>query len=130
LRNGDSINNVNKSTLALLLQRREKEFKNMLAVIKTGGKQYKVSPGQKIKIEKLEAPVGQEVVFDEVLLIEDDGKVEVGQPKLERAKVSGIVLKQDRDDKVVIFKYKSKKRYKVKRGHRQFYTEVEITSIK
>lgn len=130
MRNGDSINNVNKSTLALLLQRREKEFKNMLAVIKTGGKQYKVSPGQKIKIEKLEAPVGQEVVFDEVLLIEDDGKVEVGQPKLERAKVSGIVLKQDRDDKVVIFKYKSKKRYKVKRGHRQFYTEVEITSIK
>jgi large subunit ribosomal protein L21 len=101
----------------------------MLAVIKTGGKQYKVSPGQKIKIEKIETPVGQEVVFDEVLLIENDGKVEVGQPKLERAKVSGVVLKQDRDDKVVIFKYKSKKRYKVKRGHRQFYTEVEIKSI-
>ncbi|OIO47941.1 MAG: 50S ribosomal protein L21 [Parcubacteria group bacterium CG1_02_40_82] len=99
------------------------------AVIKTGGKQYKVAPGQKIKIEKLDAPEGKSVVFNEVLLVDDDKKVEIGQPVLKDAKVEGKVLKQDRADKVIILKYKAKKRYQVKRGHRQPFSLVEITKI-
>ena len=102
----------------------------MLAIIKTGGKQYKVSPGQKIKIEKLEISEGQEVIFDNVLLAEKDEKVEIGQPIVKTAKVVGKVLKQGKGDKVIVFKYKSKKRYKVKRGHRQLFTEVEIIDIR
>lgn len=101
----------------------------MLAVIKTGGKQYKVSPGQKIKIEKINTPEGQEVVFDNVLLVEKSNKVEIGQPVVKDAKVVGKVLKQGKGDKVIVFKYKPKKRHKVKRGHRQMFTEVEIISI-
>ncbi|KKR02855.1 MAG: 50S ribosomal protein L21 [Parcubacteria group bacterium GW2011_GWF2_39_13b] len=104
--------------------------KSMLAVIKTGGKQYKVSPGQKIKIEKLEIPENQEVIFDNVLLVEKDGKVEIGTPVAKNVKVIGKVLKQGKGDKIIVFKYKSKKRYKVKRGHRQLFTEVEIVEIK
>lgn len=101
----------------------------MLAVIKTGGKQYKVSPGQKIKIEKLKEQEGNEVVFNEVLLVQDDKNLAIGTPLVEKAKVVGKVLKQDRYEKVVIFKYKPKKRYKVKKGHRQPYTEIEILKI-
>lgn len=99
------------------------------AVIKTGGKQYKVSPGQKIKIEKLDAPEGKSVVFNEVLLIDDGKELKIGQPIVKNAKVEGKVLKQDRADKVIIFKYKAKKRFKVKRGHRQPFSLVEITKI-
>lgn len=101
----------------------------MLAVIKTGGKQYKVAPGQKIKIEKLKEQEGNEVIFNEVLLIENDKNITIGTPLIEKAKVTGKVLKQDRHEKVIIFKYKPKKRYKVKKGHRQPYTEIEILKI-
>lgn len=101
----------------------------MLAVIKTGGKQYKIAPGQKIKIEKLKEQEGNEVVFNEVLLVQDDKNLTIGAPFIEKAKVIGKVLKQDRHEKVVIFKYKPKKRYKVKKGHRQPYTEIEILKI-
>ena len=100
-----------------------------LAVIKTGGKQYIVSPGQKIKIEKLEQEADSEVVFDEVLLLEKDEKIEIGTPLIKEAKVIGKILKQDKAKKVIIFKYKAKKRYKVKKGHRQPFTEVEIVEI-
>ncbi len=99
------------------------------AVIKTGGKQYLVFPGKKIKIEKVSVEEGKEIVFDNVLLLVEKEKVEIGKPLLENAKVVGKVLAQDRDDKVIVFKYKPKKRYKVKKGHRQPYTEVEITKI-
>lgn len=102
----------------------------MLAVIKTGGKQYSVEPGKKIKIEKLLAEEGKDVVFDQVLLVQDKDKVEIGNPLLEGAQVTGKVLKQDKTKKVVVFKFKAKKRQKTKRGHRQFFTEVEITDIK
>lgn len=101
----------------------------MIAVIKTGGKQYLVSPGQKIKIEKLDQEEGREVVFNEVLLLEKGRKLELGLPLVKGAKVKGKVISQGRGKKVVIFKYKAKKRYKVKKGHRQSYTEVEITKI-
>lgn len=102
----------------------------MLAVIKTGGKQYKVAPGQKIKIEKLNIQEGEAVTFNEVLLIGDDKTLDIGSPFIENAKVSGKVIKQGRGEKLVIFKFKPKKRYKVKKGHRQSFTEVEITDIK
>ena len=102
----------------------------MLAVIKTGGKQYIVTPKQKIKIEKLEGEEGKEIKFSEVLLLEKNKKIEIGHPFVKGAEVTGKVLKQGKAKKVIIFKYKSKKRYKVKKGHRQLYTEVEITKIK
>ncbi|HCM36929.1 MAG: 50S ribosomal protein L21 [Candidatus Wildermuthbacteria bacterium RIFCSPLOWO2_02_FULL_47_9c] len=100
-----------------------------IAVIKTGGKQYVVSPGKKIKIEKLAAEEGSNVEFPEVLLLENGKGVEVGAPLVKGAKVIGKVLKQGKGKKVVIFKYKPKKREKTKKGHRQSFTEVQITSI-
>ncbi len=102
----------------------------MLAIIKTGGKQYKVSKGDKIKIEKLDAKQGDEVVFDEVLLVEKDKKIEIGRPLIKNAQVKGKILKQGRAKKVEIVKHKAKKRYNLKKGHRQYYTEVEIVDIK
>ena len=102
----------------------------MLAVIKTGGKQYIVFPGQKIKIEKLEEKEGKEITFHEVLLLEKQRKLEIGTPFVKGVKVIGKVLKQGRGKKIIVFKYKAKKRYKKKMGHRQSYTEVEIIAIK
>ncbi|KKU39846.1 MAG: 50S ribosomal protein L21 [Candidatus Azambacteria bacterium GW2011_GWD2_46_48] len=93
------------------------------AVIKTGGKQYKVSPKDKIKIEKLDKPEGEEVVFDDVLLVSENGNVKIGNPLVEGAK-------QGKGEKLIVFKYKAKKRYKKKIGHRQRFTEAEITAIK
>lgn len=101
----------------------------MLAVIKTGGKQYLVSPGQKIKIEKLDKKEGSEVSFSDVLLVEKNKKVEIGTPKVQGAKVTGKIVSHGKGDKVIIFKYKAKKREQTKKGHRQPYTLVEITGI-
>lgn len=101
----------------------------MLAVIQTGGKQYLVSPGQRIKIEKLDKKEGAEVVFKQVLLLEKNKKLEIGNPFVSGAEVTGKVLKQGKAKKLIAFKYKAKKRYKVKKGHRQPFTEVEILKI-
>ncbi|HOF50422.1 MAG: 50S ribosomal protein L21 [Sulfurimonas sp.] len=98
----------------------------MLSVIETGGKQYVVSSGDKIKIEKLEAEPGQEVVFDKVLLQEKDGQVEVGRPYISGASVKAKVARQARDKKIIVFRYHSKTRYRKKKGHRQHFTEVVI----
>lgn len=100
-----------------------------LVVIKTGGKQYIVTPGQKIKVEKLDVKVGQEVVFDQVLLLEKQKKLEIGSPLVEGAKVFAKVISQGKGKKVIVFKYKSKTRYRKKRGHRQPFTEVEVLKI-
>ncbi len=97
----------------------------MKAVIKTGGKQYLVSKGDQIKIEKIDQEEGSEITFSDVLLMGD----KIGTPTVTGAKVQGKILKQDKYKKVIIFKYKPKKRYKVKKGHRQPYTLVEITKI-
>jgi len=102
----------------------------MLAVIKTGGKQYLVKPGDKIKIEKIDKNEGEQIVFSEVFLVENDKKVQIGAPIVSGAKVEAKILKQAKREKVIIFKYKSKKRYSRKIGHRQPYTEVEIIEIK
>lgn len=101
----------------------------MLAVIKTGGKQYLVSPGQKIKIEKIDKKEGSEITFGEVLLLEKNKKVEIGTPVVKGAKVVGKVLSHGKGEKLIVFKYKAKTRYKKKKGHRQSFTEVEIKSI-
>jgi large subunit ribosomal protein L21 len=101
----------------------------MLAIIKTGGKQYKVKVGDKIKIEKLEDAIGSTIVFPEVLFVGDEKEIKVGTPFLADAKVEGKILRTEQGDKVTGIKFKAKKRYKVKFGHRQIFTEVEITKI-
>lgn len=101
----------------------------MLAVIRTGGKQYLVKEGQKIKIEKIAGKEGDNVEFAEILLLADDKKIEIGKPIIKNAKVVGKILKQGRGKKIIIFKYKPKKRYQKKAGHRQYFTEVEIKEI-
>jgi len=102
----------------------------MLAVIKTGGKQYLVQPGDKIKIEKLDQKEGEGVTFSDVLLVEKDKKVEIGNPILQNSKVEDKMLSHGKGDKVIVFKYKAKKRESRKIGHRQPYTEIEILEIK
>jgi len=102
----------------------------MLAVIKTGGKQYVVQPGDKIKVEKLDQKEGEAISFSDVLLVGDDKKVEIGNPVVKSTKVQARVLSHGKGDKIIVFKYKSKKRYSRKIGHRQPYTEIEIIEIK
>ena len=101
----------------------------MIAIIRTGGKQYIVKPGDKLKVEKLLKEVGEEFSFTDVLLSEKDNKVEVGTP-LVKAEVMAKVLSHGKGDKVIIYKYKPKKRESRKVGHRQPYTEIEITGVK
>lgn len=101
----------------------------MLAVIKTGGKQYLVKPGDKIKIEKIAGKEGKEITFKEVLLLEKNRKVEIGTPLVKGVKVVGKILSQGKGKKVIIFKYKPKTRYKKKAGHKQPFTEAEIIKI-
>jgi len=103
--------------------------KSMIAIIKTGGKQYIVKPGDKLKIEKLDKKEGEEFSFSDVLLVEKGDKVEVGAP-LVKAEVTAKVLSHGKGDKIIVFKYKPKKRESRKIGHRQPYTEVEIIGIK
>ena len=101
----------------------------MLAIIKTGGKQYKIEQGDKIKVEKLTGEVGDKITFDEVLFVGDDKKVSVGTPTLDKSTVEGTILTQDRHKKIWGIKHKAKKRYKKKYGHRQAFTEIEITKV-
>lgn len=100
----------------------------MFAIIKTGGKQYKVSEGDVIKVEKIEAEAGDKIEFDQVLMVAGDD-VKVGSPVVEGAKVSAEVLDQKKDKRIVIFKFKAKKNYRKKKGHRQPYTLVKIEKI-
>lgn len=102
-----------------------------IAVIQTGGKQYKVKASQKLSIEKIEGNVGDKVAFDKVLLLgEEDGKdVKVGSPYLEGAKVEGKIVEQGKAKKVMVVKYKAKTRYLRTKGHRQSFTKVEIATI-
>lgn len=100
------------------------------AVIETGGKQYKVSAGDKIKIEKISAEPDGKFIFDKVLLWAGGGEsVKIGVPYIKDAQVEARVLKQARERKKIVFKYHSKTRYRKKKGHRQHYTEVEIVKI-
>ena len=101
----------------------------MYAIIETGGKQYKVQNGDQLRVEKLEAEAGSTVVFDKVLAAGEGSDIKVGTPYLEGLTVEGTVVESGKGDKVIIFKYKAKKDYRKKQGHRQPYTLVEITAI-
>lgn len=101
----------------------------MYAIIKTGGKQYKVAEGDTIYVEKLEAAVDDAVTFDRVLTVVTDGGVKVGKPLVDGAKVTGKVLQQGKEKKILVFKYKAKSNYRRRQGHRQPYTKVSIEKI-
>lgn len=101
----------------------------MYAVIKTGGKQYKVAPGEQLKIESLKAEAGDKVSFDEVLLISDGDSLTVGAPIIKGGKVNAEVVANGRGDKIRIIKHRRRKHYHKEQGHRQNFTEVKITDI-
>jgi large subunit ribosomal protein L21 len=99
------------------------------AVLVTGGKQYTAKVGQVLTVEKLDIPVGQEVQFDQVLLLRDDAGTTVGTPVVAGAQVTGMVVRHPRGPKIIVFKYKPKKRYRRKTGHRQSLTQVLVRAI-
>ncbi len=101
----------------------------MYAVIKTGGKQYRVAPGEKLKVEKLDGDVGSDVVLDQVLMVADGDNVTVGAPVVAGASVKATVVAHGRHDKVMIFKMRRRKHYRKTQGHRQDYTEIQIQQI-
>lgn len=101
----------------------------MYAVIETGGKQYRVQQGDVLFVEKIDAEAGANVSFDKVLLVSKDGKAVAGKPYVDGAKVDAVVLEQGKGKKIVVFKYKSKKNYRKKQGHRQPFTKVKIENI-
>jgi large subunit ribosomal protein L21 len=101
----------------------------MYAIVEIAGQQFKVEAGKKIFVHRLETEEGSEIKFDQVLLIEEDGKITVGEPTVKGAVVEGKVLDHMRGDKVIVFKKKRKKGYRIKNGHRQNFTQVEIVSI-
>jgi large subunit ribosomal protein L21 len=101
----------------------------MYAVVNTGGKQYKVQKGETLRIEKIPGEVGSQVTFDKVLMVADGENVRVGRPLLEKAAVLASIVEQDKAKKIIVFKYKRRKRYRRKQGHRQPYTAIRIDGI-
>lgn len=101
----------------------------MYAVVKTGGKQYRVRQGDTVMIEKISGDIGSEISFDEVLMVSDGEDVRIGTPMLDGVTVSGRIVAQDRAKKIIVFKYKRRKRYRRKIGHRQSFTAVQIDTI-
>ena len=102
----------------------------MYAIIEECGKQYKVTKGDVVFFEKLDVEEGKKVTFDKVVLVSDEGKIEIGTPYVKGMKVEGKVVAHGKGKKIIVFKYKAKKNYRRKQGHRQPYTKVEITAIK
>ncbi len=101
----------------------------MYAVVATGGKQYKVREGQILRVEKIPGDIGASVSFDNVLMYSDGDAVSVGQPELGNVAITGHIVEQGKAKKIIVFKYKRRKRYRRKQGHRQHYTAVKIDSI-
>lgn len=102
----------------------------MYAIIATGGKQYRVSEGDVLKLEKLPAEVGQEYILDQVLMLKDDsGNVKVGTPVVENARVTVTVVEQGRNKKIIVYKYKRRKNERKKQGHRQAFTRIKVEKI-
>jgi large subunit ribosomal protein L21 len=114
-----------KQILKLGLQ----EAEPMYAVVNTGGKQYKVQQGEILRVEKIPGDVGSPVTFDRVLLFSDGENVDIGQPVLDGVAVEGHIVEQGKAKKIIVFKYKRRKRYRRKKGHRQEFTAVQIDSI-
>ncbi len=105
------------------------ELTQMYAVIQTGGKQYRVEEGTTLKIEKLELGTGDSVEFDKVLMIQSDSETKIGQPYVESGKVTAEVVSQGRHKKIKIIKFKRRKHHMKQMGHRQYFTEIQITGI-
>jgi large subunit ribosomal protein L21 len=101
----------------------------MYAVMKTGGKQYRVTAGDIVEVEKLDGEVGDSITLDEVLLITDGEQVTVGQPKVENASITARITGQYRGEKIQVFRYRPKKRIRVRQGHRQYLTRLQVESI-
>lgn len=108
---------------------KKKKASNIYAIVESGGKQYHVAPGDVIEVDRMDAKEGAAVELDRVLLVADGKKVKVGTPVVEGAKVTADVVNEFKDDKVTVFKYKSKTRYRRKKGHRQIYTKIAIKEI-
>jgi large subunit ribosomal protein L21 len=102
----------------------------MYAIVRTGGKQYQVACGDKVRVEKLTGNVGDTVALDDVLMVVEGEEVKVGQPQLENAQIVAKIVEQDKAKKVIVFKKKRRKGYRLKRGHRQLYTALQIEEIK
>ena len=101
----------------------------MYAVVRSGGKQYRVTPGQTIRLEKVAGEIGSKVELSEVLLVDNDGNIQVGAPLVANARIEATVVEHDRAKKIIVFKKKRKKQYRRTQGHRQDYTAVRIDSI-
>ena len=101
----------------------------MYAVVATGGKQYKVEPGEVLRVEKIPGDVGAQVAFDQVLMVGEGESVRIGQPVIDGATVTGHIIEQDKSKKILVFKFKRRKRFRRKQGHRQPYTAVKIDAI-
>ncbi len=101
----------------------------MYAVVATGGKQYKVEAGEILRVEKLAGDIGAEVAFDQVLMLAEGESVRIGQPVVEGVSVTGHIVEQGKAKKILVFKYKRRKRYRRKQGHRQCFTAVKIDQI-
>ncbi|MDD2207001.1 MAG: 50S ribosomal protein L21 [Aminobacterium sp.] len=101
----------------------------MYAIVETGGKQYRVEPGDVVRVETLHIDEGESVVFDKILMVSNDSDVQVGTPYVDGAAVNATVVRHGRAPKILVFKYKSKKNYRRMRGHRQNFTEIKIDSI-
>ncbi len=101
----------------------------MYAVIKSGGKQYRVNPGDEVKVEKIQGEVGDPVTFEQVLLTSDGENLKVGQPFLDGSKVTGRITRHGKKRKVIVFKYKRRKGYRKKMGQRQHFTQVRVENI-
>jgi large subunit ribosomal protein L21 len=99
------------------------------AIIRTGGKQYRVSAGDTVRVEKLPGDRGGKVVFDEVLLLGEEAATKIGEPFVKGAKVEGEIVEQGRGEKLIVFKFRRRKRYRRKAGHRQAFTAVKITGV-
>jgi large subunit ribosomal protein L21 len=102
----------------------------MFAVIRSGGKQYRVNQGGSLRVEKLAGDVGSEITLDDVLMVGEEGDVKIGAPTVDGASVSGTITAQGRGPKLTVFKMKRRKGYRRKHGHRQDYTEIRVDSIK
>ena len=101
----------------------------MYAVVSTGGKQYRVQKGETLRVEKIPGEVGSKVTFDKVLMVADGENIRVGQPLIEKAAVQASIVEQDKAKKILVFKYKRRKRYRRKKGHRQPFTAIRIDGI-
>jgi large subunit ribosomal protein L21 len=101
----------------------------MYAIVRTGGKQYQVACGDQVRVEKLEGNVGDSIDLVDVLMVSDGDDIKIGQPVLENAKVTAKIAEQGRDKKIIIFKKKRRKGYRLKKGHRQSYTALKIEEI-